>query len=363
MKRILVFYLLFFLTSCSKENDISNIPLPKITTPTEMYPTSTKTIAPGPYLNSEPLIWLSIRSVRSFFNDGIPVIKNGYLQYLSIPNESTVLWDYDWKTDAIAYSRDKEDTSSCKGIGTYDLIIYNYQDKSDTYIMNHVSNAKWSPVGYPGTNEHLLAVIVCRQQLVILSLESPEQRTIISENADPWFTWSPDGLWIAYVNDSKLIIVPSKGGPERIINNEIPWGLSLFDEDIWLTGHNIMILAGKPMLFVDIDSSESYTPSHYQGKPYDDYRANKFLWDDKTHKLIVFGMREGGDRIIYIYTLSEDLRMIIDEHKVESTYIINDNYPSTLVGWWITGESFIAEGTQIWSVNEDNHLLMSFPGK
>jgi len=362
MKKCWLVLLVFFLHSCSQEMEKNEISLPPITTPTDMYPTSTPTTAPGPFVRSEPMKFLSMVNLSSFFREGIPVINNGYLKYYPLPGNSKYLWDYDWKTDALAYSKVSEDITSCEDIVTGDLHIHDYRKNSDYFVMGRVSSAKWSPAVYPGTNEHLLAVEVCRRQLAVFTLENPDQVTVVSENADPWFTWSPDGMWIAYVNDTNLIVVPSKGGPEKVIRKDIPWGGSVFDEDTWIKGHNVLLLAGNPVLFVDLDSLESFVPADRQGKSPQDFRGMKFLWDDETHTLIVFGETPSGDRKKFIFALSEDLHTIVEVHRIEPGSVQTGEYsPQPLVGWWVVGESFITMEKRIWSVDGDNHFLMMIP--
>jgi hypothetical protein len=316
----------------------------------------------GPYIRSEPLIWLPMQNISSFFDDGIPVIKNGFLKYYPLPDNATRLWDYDWKTDTLAYSDVREDITSCSDIVTWNLRIHNYQDNSDYLIMDRVSNAKWSPDVYPGTNEHLLAVEICRRKLIVFPLENLEEKTIISENADPWFTWSPDSKWISYVTDTNLVIIPSKGGQENIISTNIPWGGSVFDTDIWLKGHNVIILTGNPFQFINLETSESFIPTDLQGNPPEEFRGYKYLWNDKSHTLVSYGEYYSSDRIIFIYILSEDLHTIVDKHMIGTKYRGNsENISEIPVAWWVPGESIITYSKKIWSVMDDNSLIMFFP--
>jgi hypothetical protein len=370
--------ILFLLASCSTLHGENDIPLPRIITPTEMFPTPTHTLSlfyinktktqlfknseTGPYIRSEPLIWLPMQNISSFFDDGIPVIKNGFLKYYPLPDNATRLWDYDWKTDTLAYSDVREDITSCSDIVTWNLRIHNYQDNSDYLIMDRVSNAKWSPDVYPGTNEHLLAVEICRRQLIVFPLEKLEEKTIISENADPWFTWSPDSKWISYVTDTNLVIIPSKGGQENIISTNIPWGGSVFDTDIWLKGHNVIILTGNPFQFINLETSESFIPTDLQGNPPEEFRGYKYLWNDKSHTLVSYGEYYSSDRIIFIYILSEDLHTIVDKHMIGTKYRSNsENISEIPVAWWVPGESIITYSKKIWSVMDDNSLIMFFP--
>jgi hypothetical protein len=372
--KLTLYGIMFFLVACTPSTIKKDIPLPRITTPTEMYPTQTRTYSilsisatetkssietqTGPYVDSEPIIWLPMELRSSSFINGIPVINNGFLKINKPPEKFKIFWDYDWRTDSLAYGDiPPYPDPDCGNSGASTLRIHNYQENVDYFVMDNITNVKWAPEINSETGEHMIAVIKCNKQLEIFSLNQIENKKLLSTDAHSKIYWSPDGSQIAYSKNNSIHVISINEGEDRIIftntTNVNNWSFSM----AWVKGHKSIIYSASPFVIINVDGTEVFTPVLENGHLPDGKHAYDILWDDESHMLITEESGLWGLPTIHMYRLSEDLHTIVESRIIETNYLLR--YP--LYSWWVPGESILTNGWIVWSVHENNKLLFTLP--
>ena len=328
--------------------------------------TETTTPLPNPESVTEapstipPLVWLPFENRSYFFAKQIPVIREGELAFEKTPDDLELFWDYDWQTDRLAYA-DRFSTSSPECNNSFavsNLKIQDYRKGSNFPVLENVSNAKWSPVPNSETGAPMLAAIVCGNQLYVLPFDQEEGKILVSKNAGAGFSWSPDGMQLAFLRDDSLVTVPSRGGEEKVIGIFISEHRgAAINRPVWAVEHNAIFVSDEPFLIVMLDGSGSFLPLSPDGKVPEGEAVDSMLWDPETRILVADSMEGMGQPVIRVYHLSDDL------HTVLESYAISDagfrDYP--LAAWWIPGESVVLSNWEIWTITGDIHKVMVIP--
>jgi hypothetical protein len=334
-------------TASSPETVGNTISPPPLLTSTLVEETIQTSPPPAQVSQNPPvLVWLPYKASSLAFNNQVLTIREEKLSYEQSPVDIIVFWDYTPLTGRLAYgTQELHPDTITKNTSATDLWIYNYNTgRKELWLEDNVIRALWSPTSDPKTGLQPIAVALPPHRLALVT--GPAQMTTLSENFSSFFSWSPDGRWLAFTEAETVFVTSVESGQTRqIAAGEADSGGWWGDKPVWALEHQAIIYAYKSFVKIaKLDGSEAFIPIPLAGQqPERAGRVQNILWSAQHLSLITdfSGMGDGTE--VTVYELSPDLHTIINSYTIGGV---------ALVGWWAPDESIILDGGPIWSLTK-----------
>jgi hypothetical protein len=269
-------------------------------------------------------------------------VRGGKISDEPSPVSITVFWDYTSVTGRLAYGNEAFHTNAITNRESVtDLWVYDYNTgKKELWLEDNVIGALWSPVIDPKTGLQPLAVALPNNTLALMT--GPGQLVTLSETFSPFFSWSPDGRWLAFSEAEALFVTSVETGEIRQLTpREEPWYSS---KPVWAPGTQALIYTYKSFVkVVKLDGSAAFIPIPAGGDPQPEQPVVvvSLLWSEQGSRLITESAGMGVMAEVTVYELSDDLRTILGSYTLEDV---------GLGGWMVPGESLILDGGPLWSL-------------
>ncbi|MCA9953530.1 MAG: hypothetical protein KC434_02345, partial [Anaerolineales bacterium] len=182
----------------------------------------------------------------------------------------------------------------------------------------------------------------------LVLVRGPENRTVLVEDIDPFFSWSPDGRMLAYLRRNELFVtdVASDSGNPPIASGVYANSGWLGDAPLWLGDSGYLLYADAPFTIVAADGSETFVPASGDGVSLDNGRPLAMLYSSTHNQLIAETEGMFGSGVMF-YQFEEGF-----ETAVVSMQIAD----AQLAGWYEENESVILvtpRGSMILSLTLD----------
>ncbi|MBK8901394.1 MAG: hypothetical protein IPM53_09440 [Anaerolineaceae bacterium] len=313
-------------------NTIPPAPQPRPTRPPVNIPTATPTEVADeaiPEAADVPeLVWLPFAA--GSFGEPVLMVEDGEIARQDLPVAVEIFFDYHdgW----LAYgSYFWEATADQKSVT--DLHLYNLATGEDAVWAEQVGRAAISPLEMLEGPPSVAAAIHNGQSFDLVLIRGPENRTVLVEDIDPYFSWSPDASQIAYVHNNELFVTEAaadSGNPSIASGVYVTTGW-IGDAPLWLGDSGYLLYADAPFTIVAVDGSETIVPTAEDGTSLAALRPLTMLYSATNNQLIaeVEGMF-GADVVVYQFGEGFETAVITQQ--------IND---AQLAGWYEEGESVI----------------------
>ncbi|GJM41229.1 MAG: hypothetical protein DHS20C20_15110 [Ardenticatenaceae bacterium] len=293
--------------------------------PPEQPPTPTPE-PPAPEVPS--LVWLPYGTG----NYGQPVLmmENDALAPQPIPVEVEIFFDYDkgW----LAYgSYFWEPTANQQSVT--DLHMYNFATGEDALWAEQVGRAAVTPLTMMDGPPSVAVAIHNGQSFDLVLIRGHENQTVLVEDIDPFFSWSPDGSQIAYLRDNNLFVteVATDSGLPSIAASVYANSGWIGDAPLWLGDTGYLLYADLPFTVVSQDGSQTIVPVMEDGTPLPAGRPFAMRYSEFANQLIAENEGMFGTSVS-IYQFGDGF---------ETAELIEQFDDSQIAGWHEEGESII----------------------
>lgn len=299
---------------------------PPVTLPTAT-PLSTETAVPEA-ANVPELVWLPYASAS--LGQPVLMLEDGEMARQALPVTVAIYFDY--QDGWLAYgSYFWQATADQKAVT--DLHLYNFATGEDTVWAEQVGRAVITPMQMLDGPPAVAVAIHNGQSFDLVLVRGPENRTVLVEDIDPFFSWSPDGRLLAYLRNNELFVTDAAGdsGNPPIASDVYATTGWIGDAPLWLGDTGYLLYADAPFTIVAADGSETIVPTAEDGSVLGGGRPFAMLYAPTTNQLITEteGMFGPGAAI---YQLSTDF---------VTAELVQQFDDAQLVGWYNAGESVI----------------------
>ncbi|WP_420642851.1 DPP IV N-terminal domain-containing protein [Candidatus Leptofilum sp.] len=310
----------------------TDIPLPATIPPTPMPPTpepEPPTATPVPLTPDVPdLVWLPYGSGN--FGQPVLMLEEGEVAPQPLPVEVEIFFGYDkgW----LAYGGTFwEPTANQQSVTN--LHLYNFASGEDEIWAEQVGRAAATPLTMMDGPPSVAVAIHNGQSFDLVLMRGPENQTVLVEDIEPYFSWSPDGTQIAYLRDNNLFITDAAGdsGNAHVANGVYASSGWIGDAPLWLGDSGYLLYADAPFGIVAADGSETIVPTTNNGEPLPPVRPFTMLYSQTTNQLIAESEGMFGPSVT-IYQFGD---------AFGTAEIIQQFDDAQLAGWYEADESVI----------------------
>ena len=269
-------------------------------------------------------------------------VHAGQVRVAAPPSRYSMFWDYNGSGTLAFASSPFQSTDSGK-FSVSDFWVYDYhKDQSTLWLASNVGRVLWAPDTHFSNRRAAIALFdphIGDFSLVVST--KPGEAEVVAEYASYAFSWGPEGRYLVYVRRAPpagLYLVSVDGGHGRKVSDfAYRDGGWLFDEPLWVPGHEVLIVAEKgdhPIRVVSVDGNDEFNPATSYGGMVLGPRPDVMLWSNEGNQLILSG--ESGFAVeTWVHQFSEDLRIVMSSHLIAE---------ATLKGWYQSGESVLVLG-------------------
>ena len=273
------------------------------------------------------LVWLPYGS--GSYGNPVLTLQQGQIVYEEEPAAIEAFFDY--ADGRIAYGAEFWYAAANGTDAVTDLWVYDYATgQSEQWLAGEVARAEWSPV-----DTEVLAVALHNGSAFDLVLMSgPIEWTVLNEDINPFYAWSPDGEQIAFVRDGDLIVTTLDGSESEPLASgvyqESGW---VGDAPLWLPDEGLLAYADFPVTFVSLDGAEQYEPIGINGEVMDvNKRPFQMLWSASQQQLIMQYQAMFGSAV-QIFQFADDIRTV--------TEVFDLGEGTEIADWYERDESII----------------------
>ncbi|MCA9918822.1 MAG: DPP IV N-terminal domain-containing protein [Anaerolineales bacterium] len=286
-------------------------------------PTSTPIPADVP-----ALVWLPYGTG----NFGQPVLMLEAEAVAPQPMPVAVEIFFDYQAGWLAYgSHFWQPTASQQSVT--DLHLYNFATGEDVVWAEQVGRAAVSPQQILDGPPPVAAAVHNGQTFDLILLRGAENRTVLVEDVQPYFSWSPDGRQIAYLRNNNLFITDAVGdsGNPPIASGVYQSSGWIGDAPLWLGDSGYLLYADAPFTIVAADGSGTIVPTAVDGNTLAAGRPFAMLYSATTNQLIAESEGMFGSSVA-IYQLSDDFA---------TAELVEQFEDAQLAGWYEADVSII----------------------
>jgi hypothetical protein len=275
------------------------------------------------------LVWLPYGS--GSYGNPVLTLQQGQIVYEEEPAAIEAFFDY--ADGRIAYGAEFWYAAANGTDAVTDLWVYDYATgQSEQWLAGEVARAEWSPV-----DTEVLAVALHNGSAFDLVLMSgPIEWTVLNEDINPFYAWSPDGEQIAFVRDGDLIVTTLDGSESESeplasgVYQESGW---VGDAPLWLPDEGLLAYADFPVTFVSLNGAEQYEPIGVNGEVMDvNKRPFQMLWSASQQQLIMQYQAMFGSAV-QIFQFADDIRTV--------TEVFDLGEGTEIADWYERDESII----------------------
>lgn len=273
------------------------------------------------------LVWLPYGS--GSYGNPVLTLQQGQIVYEEEPAAIEAFFDY--ADGRIAYGAEFWYAAANGTDAVTDLWVYDYATgQSEQWLAGEVARAEWSPV-----DTEVLAVALHNGSAFDLVLMSgPIEWTVLNEDINPFYAWSPDGEQIAFVRDGDLIVTTLDGSESEPLASgvyqESGW---VGDAPLWLPDEGLLAYADFPVTFVSLNGAEQYEPIGVNGEVMDvNKRPFQMLWSASQQQLIMQYQAMFGSAV-QIFQFADDIRTV--------TEVFDLGEGTEIADWYERDESII----------------------
>jgi hypothetical protein len=312
-------------TTTSLPTVVPSPPSPPTPWPTIVAPTPTN----EPTLPDVPaLVWLPYATGN--FGQPVLMLDNETVTPQTLPVEVEIFFDYNagWLAYGSYFWEPTADQQSVT-----DLHLYNFATGEDAVWAEQVGRAALTPLEMVAGPPSVAVAIHNGKGFDLILVRGPENRTVLVEDIDPYFSWSPDGSQIAYLRDNELFVtsVAAESGSPPIASGVYVGSGWIGDAPLWLGDSGYLLYADAPFAIVVADGSESIVPTAVDGTPLPGGRTFAMLYAASTHQLIAESEWMFGTSVA-VYQLGEGFTTAVLTKQIDD---------AQLVGWNELDESVI----------------------
>jgi hypothetical protein len=294
---------------------------------TAVLPTVTPTFTPVPP-DVPALVWLPYATGN--FGQPVLMLEDDAVAPQPLPVEVEIFFDYDvgWLAYGSYFWEPTADQQSVT-----DLHLYNFATGEDAVWAEQVGRAALTPLEMVAGPPSVAVAIHNGQQFDLVLVRGAENRTVLVENIDPYFSWSPDGSQIAYLRDNELFVTSVAGNLENVpIASGVYAGSQwIGDAPLWLGDSGYLLYADAPFAIVAADGSETIVPLAEDGTTLAGTRPFFMLYSSTTNQLIAESEGMFGPSVA-IYQFGE---------RFATAELVEQIDDAQLMGWYEEGESVI----------------------
>ncbi len=299
---------------------------PPVTLPTAT-PAPTETAVPQT-ADVPELVWLPYASGN--FGEPVLMLDEGEMARQALPIPVEIFFDYHdgW----LAYgSYFWEPTPNQQSVT--DLHLYNFATGEDTVWAEPVGRAVITPLKMLDGPPSVAVALHNGQSFDLVLIRGPENRSVLVEDIDPFFSWSPDGRLIAYLRNNELFVTEaaSDSGNPPLASGVYATTGWIGDAPLWLGDSGYLLYAAAPFTLVAADGSETIVPTAEDGTPLNAGRPLTMLYSPTTNQLITETEGMFGANVV-VYQLGEGFETAVITQQVDD---------AQLAGWYVEGESVV----------------------
>jgi hypothetical protein len=287
------------------------------------------TAVPSPAPATVPaLVWLPYATGN--FGQPVLMVEDGEMAPQPMPVEVELFFDYHdgW----LAYgSHFWEPTANQQSVT--DLRLYSFATGEETVWAELVGRAAISPLEMLGGPPAVAAASHNGQGFDLILLRGAENQTVLVEDIDPYFSWSPDGRRIAYLRNNELFVTDAAApsGNPPIASGVYANSSWIGDAPLWLGDSGYLLYADTPFTIVAADGSETIVPQDENGMELPGQRPYTMLYSTTTNQLIAeFEGMFGTNVAVYQFGDGFATAKLIEQ--------IDD---AQLAGWYAANESVV----------------------
>jgi hypothetical protein len=273
------------------------------------------------------LVWLPYGS--GSYGNPVLTVQESQIVYEEEPAAIEAFFDY--ADGRIAYGAEFWYAAANGTDAVTDLWVYDYATgQSEQWLAGEVARAEWSPV-----DTEVLAVALHNGSAFDLVLMSgPIEWTVLNEDINPFYAWSPDGEQMAFVRDGDLIVTTLDGSESEPLASgvyqESGW---VGDAPLWLPDEGLLAYADFPVTFVSLNGVEQYEPIGVNGEVMDvNKRPFQMLWSASQQQLIMQYQAMFGSAV-QIFQFADDIRTV--------TEVFDLGEGTEIADWYERDESII----------------------
>ena len=324
---------------------------PTVVPPTPQMPTRRPTIVPPPALSTEApvaqdvpaMVWLPYATGN--FGQPVLMMEAGEVTSQPMPVEVEIFFDYDagWLAYGSYFWQPTADEQSVT-----DLHLYNFATGEDAVWAEQVGRAAITPQVMFDGPPSVAAAVHSGQGFDLVLIRGAENRTVLVEDIDPYFSWSPDGSQIAYLRDNNLFVtdVVNDFGNPAISTGVYANSGWIGDAPLWLDNSGYLLYADAPFTIVAADGSETIEPTSGDGVSLDNGRPLTMLYSSTHNQLIAETEGMFGSGVMF-YQFAEGFETAVISMQIAD---------AQLAGWYEENESVILvtpRGSMILSLTLD----------
>lgn len=302
---------------------------PATVPPTAQPPTRRPTHVPAtPAPDVPALVWLPYAT--GDFGQPVLMMADETVTTQPMPVEIEIYFDY--KAGWLAYGGYFwEPTADQQSVTN--LHLYNFATGEDEMWAEQVGRAALTPLVMLDGPPSVAAAIHNGQEFDLVLVRGAENRTVLVEDVDPYFSWSPDGSQIAYLRDGDLFVTgsPTDSGNAPIASGVYAGSGWIGDAPLWLGDSGYLLYADAPFTIVAADGSETIVTTAADDTPLQGPRPFAMLYSPTTNQLIAESEGMFGSSVL-IYQLSDGFKTAVPVQEIED---------AQLAGWYEPNKSVL----------------------
>ncbi|MCB8981142.1 MAG: hypothetical protein H6657_27370 [Ardenticatenaceae bacterium] len=299
---------------------------PPVTLPTAT-PAETEAVAPQA-ADVPELVWLPYASGN--FGEPVLMVEDGEMATQELPVAVEIYFDY--ANGWLAYgSYFWEATANQQSVT--DLHLYDFATGEETLWAEQVGRAVITPMEMLDGPPSVAAAIHNGQGFDLVLVRGSENRTVLVEDIDPFFSWSPDGRMLAYLRRNELFVtdVASDSGNSPIASGVYANSGWVGDAPLWLGDSGYLLYADAPFTIVAADGSETFVPASGDGVSLDNGRPLTMLYSSTHNQLIAETEGMFGSGVMF-YQFDEGFETAVISMQIAD---------AQLAGWYEENESVV----------------------
>lgn len=274
-------------------------------------------------------VWLPYATGN--FGQPVLMLKNSELAYQPLPVAAEIFFDY--QAGWLAYGS-KFWGATTNQQSVTDLHLYNFASGIDQlWEEANIGRAALSPV--PAASGQPVVAVAKHNGRgfdLVLKLE-PDIELLLVEDIDPYFSWSPDGRFLAYLRDNELFVTSADvdSGAPPIASGVYANSGWIGDAPLWLGNSGYLLYAAAPFTIVAADGSETITPVGEDGAALPGTRPFAMLYSSATSQLIAESEGMFGSSVV-VYQFGDGFGTAVVTQQIDD---------AQLAGWFEAGESVV----------------------
>ncbi len=296
--------------------------------PTPQPPVRLPVPTPAPLI-VPALVWLPYGS--GSYGQPVLMVQNDDMELREMPVEVELFFDYEagWLAYGSTFWEATADQQSVT-----DLHMYNFATGTDQlWAEGNIGRAALSPINEVSSQPSVAIAAHDGSGFDLVVMLGPDNSVPLVEDVDPYFVWSPDGDWIAYLKDGDLFITSAAvdSGNPPIASGVYQNSGWIGDAPLWLGDSGYLLYADAPFTIVAVDGSETIVPTAADGTALQGQRPYTMLYSSTTHQLVAEFEGMFGTNVM-VYQFGDGFATAVPLQQIDD---------AQLAGWYVENESVV----------------------